>query len=292
MNEVTFEQRFGLASGKPVSNDFPRTAKIALSYIIEDLINRKYIHEGHQGSWSVIITEALRISRIDNYPDQFQTFREEFLWVLDQANWPRVFTFCERIYSRLLTDAYTKLESLEYIRKYFSDEINQLLMEENMDYKFIDGQFERRGRAQTQKSIKKMGFVLSDSNLIEVRKHFNKAIKFFNQTLEPDYHNSVKEALCALECAIEICTGKDASNNFTKVMKELEGSTKEKIPAPISQSIQKIYAYRGSGQGVSHSAPKGYRVTELEAELVLNLIAAFITYIVDLFPITQDDLPF
>src|SRR5690606_19554880 len=123
------------------------------------------------------------------------------------------------------------------------------------------GQFERRGRAQTQKSIKKMGSVLADSNLNEARKHYNKAIKFFNQTPEPDYHNCVKEALCAFECAVEICTGKSASSNFTQTMKELEGIAKDKIPTPIAQSMNKIYAYRGSGQGISHSAPNGYRVT-------------------------------
>ncbi|MEK4356418.1 hypothetical protein NYE48_05055 [Paenibacillus sp. FSL M7-1455] len=293
MNEVTFEQRFGLSSGKPIINDFPNSAKIALSYVIDDLINRKYILEGHTGSaWNTIITEAYRISRIDSSGSQFHTFHDELMWLLEQTEWPKVFTFCERIYSRFLTDNYTQLESIESVRKYFSDEINQLLSEENMDYRFVGGLFERRGRAQTQNNIKKMGSILADSNLNEVRKHYNKALKFFNQTPEPDYHNCVKEALCAFECAIEICTGKNASNNFTQALNELEGSAEDEIPTPISQSMKKIYAYRGSGQGISHSALNGYRVTDLEAELVLNLVASYITYFVDLYPIVKDDLPF
>jgi hypothetical protein len=290
---ITFEQRFGILSGKPIINDFPQPAKVALSYIIQDLVNRKFIFEGqNQTSWNTITTELCRVARISSYSEQFQTYELELQWLLEQTEWYRIFTFCERVYSRLLTDQYSKLETIEMIKKYFSEEVNQLLMEENIDYNFVGGQFERRGRAQTQKNLKKMGTVLADSNLNEVRKHYNKAIRFFNQTQEPDYNNSIKEALCALESAIEICTGKKASNNFNLAIKELEGNADDKIPTPIAQSMMKVFAFRGSGQGISHAAPDGFRVSDLEAELVLNTVAAFITYIVDLYPITRDDLPF
>jgi hypothetical protein len=51
----------------------------------------------------------------------------------------------------------------------------------------------------------------------------------------------------------------------------------------------KIHAYRGSGQGVSHVAEQGTRVTELEAELMINLVAAYVTYLVDLYPYEEAD---
>ena len=54
----------------------------------------------------------------------------------------------------------------------------------------------------------------------------------------------------------------------------------------------KLHGYRGSGRGVAHAALEGNRVSEIDAELVLSLTAAYITYLVDLFPDSEDEIPF
>lgn len=282
---MPFEQRLGIVNNKSVSNDFPESAKIALIYFLEDLVNKDYIIKNEHGkSWVFIFNELYRAGRIIDPQENWKSHHDELEWLLSQIMWYRIFTFCERIYSKLL-------QEVSVAKVYFTDELNQILLEENIDYKFENGQFEKRGRLNTQKNIKKMGAVLSDSNLSDVRKHYIKALNFFKQVPDPDYDNCVKEALCALELAVYIQTGKDASKNFTQAMKELEGKVENKIPNPISQSMIKIFAYRGGGKGVAHSAPEGWLVREYEAELILNLVASFITYIVDSYPI-KDELPF
>lgn len=289
---IPFEYRHGIIESKPQNKDFPQTARIALIYLLEDMCNKNLIISSDNcSSWGYILNELARAGRIVYDSDTWRSIRDELEWLLNQVQWFKIFTFCERVHDRLITSS-NSLQSLEEAKIYFTDELNQILFEENLDYKFENGIFERRGRLQTQKSINRMGSVLSDSNLVEVRKHYTKALRFFTQTPEPDYNNSIKEALCALELTIEICTGKNASNNFNQALLELQGNGNEKIPSPIIQSMIKMYAYRGSGKGVSHSAPNGNKVSDLEAELVLNLVASYITYIVDSFPITKDDVPF
>ncbi|KJS87769.1 MAG: hypothetical protein JM58_03190 [Peptococcaceae bacterium BICA1-8] len=167
-----------------------------------------------------------------------------------------------------------------------------MLCEENLDYRFNNGQFEREGRLHTQKSIKRMGAILSNSELYLVRQHYNKALKFFGEKPIPDLTNCVKESMCALESCIEIITGKKASVNFTKAIRELQKSDLINIPPTITESIIKIYAFRGESQGVAHSSPEGSKVTETEAELILNLVAAYITYLVDSLLIRKEDIPF
>ena len=56
--------------------------------------------------------------------------------------------------------------------------------------------------------------------------------------------------------------------------------------------IIKLHAYRGSGQGVAHAALAGTKVSELEAELVLSLVASYITYLTDLLLRPEDENPF
>jgi len=190
---IPFEQRFGLTDKKPIHDDFPESARVALVYLIEDLWSKNYIisNENTQ-SWRITFNELYRVGRTLESDAHWNSTQEELFWLIKKMDWFKIFTFCERVYSRLLTKVDSV--SLEEVQEYFSLELNQLLMEENIDYKFEIGQFERKGRLQTQKSINKMGSVLSDSSLIDVRRHYNKALKFFNQTPEADYSNSVADA--------------------------------------------------------------------------------------------------
>ncbi len=120
-----------------------------------------------------------------------------------------------------------------------------------------------------------------------MRTHFNKARKFFNERPEPDVENCVKEAVCALEATLEIVTKKNVGGNFAKAIKQIP-----EIPSPIAEGMIKLYAYRGDGQGIAHAASKGSKVSEIEAELVLSLAASYITYLYDLFPEPEDEIPF
>jgi hypothetical protein len=95
-----------------------------------------------------------------------------------------------------------------------------------------------------------------------------------------------------LEACLEILTQKPASKDFTKVVKQLQGNAIDEIPPPVAEGMIKLHGYRGSGQGVAHAALAGTKVSELEAELVLNLVASYITYLVDLFSHPEDEVPF
>ena len=168
-----------------------------------------------------------------------------------------------------------------------------MLAEENIGYHFVDGQLQRRGRPQTQKSVQRLGAVLANSRLARVRAHFNKARKFFDERPEPDAENCVKEAVCALEASAEIFTGKPASRDFDRVIRQLQGNKLGEIPPPIAEGMIKLRAYRGGAQGVAHAALQGSTVSEIEAELVLSLVAAYITYLYDLFLQEEEEgIPF
>lgn len=306
MDKIPFTQRLGIEQSKPIDNEFPSSGRVALVYLLQDLVSRNYVRYTEEDSWlrkwHIIISELQRAGRqVDVDYEPFQTAFELAAWLLEQMQWYQVYTFCERVYDRILvSQAYLDEEvnhwidgdSIEDIRQYFSEELNGILAEENLAYQFISGQFQRRGRAQTQKSFQRVGSVLSRPPLLRVRDHYNKARKFFNERPEPDVENCVKEALCALEACLEILTRKPASKEFTKVVKQLQGNGIDEIPPPIAEGMIKIHSYRGSGQGVAHASLAGTKVSEVEAELVLNLVASYITYIVDLLSHPEDEIPF
>jgi hypothetical protein len=187
---------------------------------------------------------------------------------------------------------WVETKGLSQVREYYTDELNNILAEENIGYTFINGEFQRRGRPQTQKSIQRLGAVLADPRLARVRAHFNEARSFFDERPDADVEDCVKEAVCALEAAVEILTDRPASRDFERMIKRLEGGESGEIPPPIAQGMIKLRAYRGSAQGVAHAALKGNVVSEAEAELVLSVVAACVTYLHDVLSPQEEQFPF
>jgi hypothetical protein len=297
MSQTPFSQRAGMSLPKPIDNCFPDKARIGLANILSDLMKNGFGEEEN------VMAELYRSGRFipgDIYIDTQMTKVKMISQFLSEMEWVQVYTFCERVYSKVLQAGYyddshggwVGVDNIADAREYYSNEINNLLNEENLGFQFINGQFQRRGRAQTQKSIQRMGLVLSDPKLAQARTHFNKAQKLFEQKPDPDLENCIKEAICAFEACVLTLTKNKASTDFIKVLRQLSGNGNQQIPAPLTDMMGKLYAYRGSGQGVAHAAPDGNKVTALEAELVLNLVASFITYLYDVLSEPDEDIPF
>jgi hypothetical protein len=287
-------QRLRISVGKLIDNDFPQKARIALSYLIEDLKERYYISSDERFIIRELNLIGCFVSKDFNKIID-KTFINQVFTRLQLLKWFDVLTFCERVYDKFLVeveDQYNNIFlSLDDVREFYSKEINNILVEHNLAFVFQNGIFERIGKPQTQKNISKVGLVLLNPKLNRVKYHFNKSLAFFNQRPNSDAENCVKEALCSLEVCVEIFAEQKVSQNFDRVINQLKGNQLGKIPSPIAEAIKKIYAYRGSGQGVAHGAIGGSRVLPVDAEVVLSVVAAFITYLSDLFSMS-DEIPF
>lgn len=293
MSNESFKHRLGVKSTgqKLVYDDFPTKARTALFYTIHSLDKNGYLTN--------IADLDLELKRLGRFTasDIERIKGEEYmlrpLALLHHLEWHQVFLFCERIYARYLrqvehADGWVWLDD---VRKIFSEDVNLILDEDNLAYHFENGVFVRRGRAQTQKATERVGTVLSDPRLNKVRNLFNKARSEFDRRPEPDVENCVKDAVCALEVCLEILTGKHAGKDFPGAIRYSIGNGPRQIPSPIGESMVKMHSYRGSGINVSHGTLNGNKVTDVEAELVLSMVATYITYLVDLMP-AEEEIPF
>ncbi len=122
--------------------------------------------------------------------------------------------------------------------------------------------------------------ILANAKLPEVYEHFSKSVNFYDNTLEPDIQNCVKEAACALEAYISKQTGE---KDFDVAIRKLSGNNVRQIPHTLTPGLSKLHDYRGGAKGVAHAAIEGSKITKLEAELVLNLTASYLVYFHELF---------
>ena len=296
MNNLPFNQRYGLESSKPITESFPDSAILAFGYFFEELEARGVLQ-----NYIDIRRELLRTSRLDEgeFDHDNKAISLLITGVFRHIKWWQIYVFLERIYKNLLTGVERQIgydewevSELSEVKKFFTREVNNILAEENIAFQFESGEFVRRGRAQTQKSIKRVGTVLSDPKLFQTKIHYSKALEFFHTMPIADAENCVKEALCAIEACLEALTEKPASRDFKSTVRKLQGNEEKQIPSPVAEGMIKLHAYRGSGKGIAHAAIDGNKVTVLEAELVLNISADYITYLADLLSEPEREIPF
>ncbi len=294
---VPFNQRFGTGlPDRPVDNEVPESARIGLIGILAKLVRKHCIY-----SWESLDQEALHTARrLQQDIDPTLNHEDTCILIVKELQWDKFYIFCERVYRILERPGYYDHDAQDFVytgtlteaQQYYTDEINELLAEENLAYEFVEGMFQRRGRPQTRKNLQRVSAVLSNPNYKQARNHYNKAIKFFNERPMPDVENCVKEAACTLEAFVETLFGKKAGKGFDEVIRSKQGNNEGQIPPTIGESIIKLRAFRGNAKGVAHAATGGGFVGDVEAELVLSLVAAYITYLHDRFPPQEEQVPF
>jgi hypothetical protein len=108
-------------------------------------------------------------------------------------------------------------------------------------------------------------------------RQFNKARKFLYEDTPPDYLNSVKESVGAVEAV-----ARDILNQPDKTLAQLITVLKDRYlghPA-MAKILDGIYAVRGDEPGVAHGSHKASSLGHADAEFLLNMCASIIIYLV------------
>ncbi|PTB96338.1 hypothetical protein C9994_07780 [Marivirga lumbricoides] len=110
-----------------------------------------------------------------------------------------------------------------------------------------------------------------------VNEHLKTAIDYLSSRIQPDYRNSVKESISALESLCIILTG-DRNVTLGKALKEIE--KRYTIHKGLKQAFSALYGYASDSGGIRHSLQEDDIVVTFEdAKFVLVSCSAFINYL-------------
>ncbi|MDO8519175.1 MAG: hypothetical protein Q7T11_03310, partial [Deltaproteobacteria bacterium] len=87
------------------------------------------------------------------------------------------------------------------------EELNRILEEEMSGYRIIDGHFTPICHPEEIDSIKQSLQDAEDIGFDGVKEHFKKSLEFLSQKPEPDFANSIKESISAIESFCKKITG-------------------------------------------------------------------------------------
>lgn len=157
----------------------------------------------------------------------------------------------------------------------FTEKTNSILEEENSGYRLMDDLFVPITNTAELKSVQEASRISFES----VRKHINKAIRSLSDKASPDYENSIKDAISAVEamcCIITNSTGGNAT--LGSAIKKLDDAGVT-IHSAMKGAFEKLYGYTSNAGGIRHGSIDFTDATIEDAQYMLVTCSAFVNYL-------------
>lgn len=187
---------------------------------------------------------------------------------LSNAEWYVTYDFIER---------YVKLFETAAQRKDIEKELNIVLEEEKSGYRMIKGLITPITNPVELKSVKESMTSLYKS----VNTHFEKALSLYSKRKNPDYENSIKESISAVEamcCIITGMSGKGAT--LGEALKKLEEHGIH-IHKAMQSGFSALYGYTSDENGIRHGGIDFTGATAEDAKYMLASCSAFVNYLIE-----------
>lgn len=157
----------------------------------------------------------------------------------------------------------------------FISQINRILEEENSGYRMISEIFVPITNEVELSAVEETLF----SSFDVVEKHMKKALSLYSDRLHPDYENSVKESISAVESMCCIITGESGKTaTLGATLKKLEKHGIH-IHEAMKSAFEKLYGYTSDENGIRHGGIDFKGASSDDARYMLISCSAFINYL-------------
>jgi hypothetical protein len=152
---------------------------------------------------------------------------------------------------------------------------NHSLEHENSAYRFVGRQLTE---ITSQAELDSVEQALQQSQpYAGVHRHLESALTLMSDRRSPDYRNSIKESISAVESLAKQLSN-DNSATLGAVLKELE-RTKKLHPA-LRSAFSSLYGYTSDAQGIRHALLDEPSLTKGDARFMLVCCTSFINYVI------------
>ena len=154
---------------------------------------------------------------------------------------------------------------------------NLILRRENAGYRFVAGQLAPITNPTEIEEIERAADVAAAVGLNGAHAHIAQALSLFSKRPEPDYRNTVKEAISAVESVVKVINGARGGGlpdalNILAARIDLHPSLK--------LGLEKLYGYTSDKDGVRHAIFGQSRVDETDARFMIVTCSAFVTFLI------------
>ena len=154
----------------------------------------------------------------------------------------------------------------------FMKKCNSILENEQSAYRFVGGLITQ---ITSKEEISEIEEALS-TPFTPVYTHLSTALTLLSRRESPDYRNSIKESISAVESLCNLITGKQ-NTPLGQCLRKIE----EKIPVhgALKEAFRSLYGYTSSAEGIRHALLDEATLESEDAKFMLVSCSAFINYL-------------
>jgi hypothetical protein len=196
-----------------------------------------------------------------HWDDVYKEIRKYFF----DCDWFEVYDFVQ-----FIANNYHSNSTNELFMKYS----NSILEREVSGWRFVG---EEIAPITSNEEIAEIEKALESTSLLgPAATHIKTALDFLSDKKTPDYRNSIKESISAVEAICRLITGKDDAT-LGQALKVIKG--KITVHPALEQAFSKLYGYTSDADGIRHSLLDEPDIDFEDAKFMLVSCSAFINYL-------------
>jgi hypothetical protein len=203
---------------------------------------------------------------IENLTDYIPTFVKQQLDFFQTAQWYGVLNIVEFLNAQCLS-AERQPE--------FERQINDVLEREKSAYRFIVGNLAPVTNEIEMRELEQAA--RHEDRFAPVAEHVRTALDLYSKKPQPDYRNSIKESISAVESAAKIITGQPKAT-LDEAIKAIDQT--HSLHGSFKMGILKLYGYTSDEGGIRHSLTDATDIDEADARYMLVSCSAFANYLI------------
>ena len=185
------------------------------------------------------------------------------------CSWDKVYSLIEFVVAN-----YPANEDETTINSFF-DYCNGIFESEVAGYRFVGGEITQ---ITSKQEIEEIEEALATS-LTPIQEHLKRSLNLLSDKKSPDYRNSIKEAISAVEAICKLISKNDKAT-LGDALNEIEKSKKIEVHPALKGAFNKMYGYTNDEEGIRHSLIDKENVDFEDAKFMLVSCSAFINYLI------------
>jgi len=200
----------------------------------------------------------------NNWPNTRKKIRDYFF----NCKWYEVYDFIEFI-------AYSYPDKDDSVNPEFMDFCNSVLEDELSAYRFVGG---RITQITSEVEVSEIEKALEISKPLKaVNTHLRRALDLLADRKSPDYRNSVKESISAVEAICNLIT-KEKKATLGQSLKKIE--KKVSLHPALKSAFSSLYGYTSDAEGIRHALLDEPNLSFEDAKFMLVSCSAFVNYLI------------
>jgi len=270
---MRFSERNGIIKAKDsiqidsIDSDLKNGLWNAVQICYLDKVGTQYIHDSRYQTFLKSIWHNFFKLPLDTMDDWYRDTRRYIrTWFFDCA-WYEIYDFIEFIST--ISSPTQPEEFIKFCNKLFEKELS--------GYRFINNII---APITSELEVEEIDTAIKNSEdnaLVGVKTHLDNALRMIADRESPDYRNSIKESISAVESISKVLsTG--AKDSLGGALDKIKG--KIKLDPSLEKGFKQIYGYTSNSDGIRHALMEESSCDFEDAKYMLVSCSAFVNYLI------------